>query len=154
MRTGMAIAVAVLLAVWVWVAGMFGMAWFVGLIGWACYVASGGKVQGLSRVVAAGIAGMAWVAVLDIGSLVAHQDSLEPVAVGLAAIAVVLEARVPLLSFIPAGLCGVAVLGAGGPLGLMDLPANMKLGLAFVVGAVVGAIADWVGTKISKPARA
>jgi hypothetical protein len=150
----MAIAVAVLLSAWVWVAGIFGMAWFVGLIGWACYVASGGKMKGLTQVLAAGIVGMVCVAVLDIGSIVTHLDSMDWLPVGLAALIVVLASKVPLFSYIPAGLCGVAVLGAGGPLGIMDLPANSKLGFAFLIGAVVGAIADWVGSKMSRQAGA
>jgi len=147
---GVAIAVAVLLAVWVYVAEMFGMPWFVGLIGWACFVAAGGKVKGLTQAIAAGVAGMAWIAALYLAIMVAHQESLEWLAVAVAGLAVVLEARISLLSFIPAGLCGMAMIGAGGPMGLMDAPSNMKLGLAFVIGAVVGFIADTAGNKLSK----
>jgi hypothetical protein len=152
---GMAVVVGVLLAVWVKVAAVLGMPWFVGLIGWACYVAAGRKMKGLVQVIAAGVAGMAWVAVLDMGALVSGHEELELVAVGVAAIAVLLESRVSLLSYIPAGLCGIAVMGAGGPMGLMDLPGNTKLGLSFVIGAVLGFVAEWVGDKVSKrPARA
>ncbi|HXQ28195.1 MAG TPA: DUF1097 family protein, partial [Gemmatimonadales bacterium] len=94
--------------------------------------------------------GMAWIAALYLAIMVAHQESLEWLAVAVAGLAVVLEARISLLSFIPAGLCGMAMIGAGGPMGLMDAPSNMKLGLAFVIGAVVGFIADTAGNKLSK----
>jgi hypothetical protein len=145
-----AIAVGVLLAVWVKVAGVLGMAWFVGLIGWACYVAAGKKGKGLLLVVAAGVAGMVWVSVLDMLTILTQHTELEWLAVGIAAVGVVMEARLSLLSYIPAGLCGVAILGSGGPMGLMDLPGNTKLGFAFVIGAVIGYIADWIGSRVSK----
>jgi len=147
---GVAVVIAVLLAVWVKVAEVLGMPWFVGLIGWACYVAAGRKMKGLVQVIAAGVAGMAWVAVLDMGALVSGHEELELVAVGVAALAVLLESRVSLLSYIPAGLCGIAVMGAGGPMGLMDVPGNAKLGFSFVIGAVIAFLAEWVGAKVSK----
>ena len=147
---GVAVVVAVLLAVWVKLAEVLGMPWFVGLIGWACYVAAGRKMKGLGQVIAAGVAGMAWVAVLDMGALLSGHEELELVAVGVAALAVLLQSRVSLLSFVPAGLCGIAVLGAGGPMGLMDLAGNTKLALSFVFGAVLAFLAEWVGGKVSK----
>ena len=150
MNIAVAISVGVVLAVWVKLATVTGMPWFVGLIGWACYLAAGGKIKGLTQVIAGGVAGMIVVAALDGGTLILQQEGLEWVALGVAALVVVLVAKLPLLSFIPAGLCGVAVLGAGGPMGLLDLTSNLKLALGFVVGAIAGFVADWVGSKMSK----
>jgi hypothetical protein len=59
---------------------------------------------------------------------------------------------VSLLSFIPAGLCGAAVIGAGGPVGIFDAPTNIKLGFSFVLGVVLGYIADAVGGMLTKKA--
>jgi hypothetical protein len=152
MLTALAIAVGVLLAVWVKVAPMGGMPWFIGAIGWACVSAAGGKMNGLKKAVAAGVAGMLWVAIAELIIVFTHQESLEWIVLGLATFVVVIQARLSWLSFIPAGLCGVAVVGAGGPIGVLDLTTNIKLGFAFVIGAVLGYVAEWAGGMLTKKA--
>jgi Protein of unknown function (DUF1097) len=151
MVTALALAVGVLLAVWVKVAALIGLPfWYVGVIGWACYVAAGGKGNGLKKAIAAGVAGMIWVAVAEVIALTSGHVQLEWVLLGVATFIIVLESRLALLSFIPAGLCGAAVIGAGGPIGIFDLPTNLKLGGAFVIGMIVGFIADSIGGALAK----
>lgn len=150
MLTALAVAAAVLVAVWVKVTGMIGMFWYVGVLGWACFIAAGGKMNGLKKAIAAGIAGMFWVAVGEFLVLNFGMLQLEWIALGVAIFVVVIEAKVPLLSFIPAGLCGAAVIGAGGPVGIFDAPTNMKLALSFVLGIVLGYIAEAVGGVLTK----
>ena len=150
MLTALAISVAILLTVWAKVSAMTGMAWFVGAIGWACYSAAGGKMGGLTKAIAAGVAGMIWVGIAEITLLMTGHPEWEWLALGVVAFLVVIEAKLPLLSFIPAGLCGIAVIGAGGPVGVFDLVTNIKLGFAFVFGAVVGFIAEWAGGMLTK----
>ncbi len=152
MLTALAVAAAVLLAVWVKVTGMLGMFWYVGVLGWACFIAAGGRMNGLKKVVAAGVAGMFWVAVAEFLLLNFGMPELEWIALGVALFIIVIEAKLPLLSFIPAGLCGAAVIGAGGPVGIFDAPTNLKLALSFVVGVVVGFIAEAVGGMLTKKA--
>ena len=152
MLTALAVAAAVLLAVWVKVTGMLGMFWYVGVLGWACFIAAGGRMNGLKKVVAAGVAGMFWVAVAEFLLLNFGMPELEWIALGVALFIIVIEAKRPLLSFIPAGLCGAAVIGAGGPVGIFDAPTNLKLALSFVVGVVVGFIAEAVGGMLTKKA--
>jgi len=150
MLTALAVAAAVLVAVWVKVTGMIGMFWYVGVLGWACFIAAGGKMNGLKKAIAAGIAGMFWVAVGEFLVLNFGMLQLEWIALGVAIFVVVIEAKVPLLSFIPAGLCGAAVIGAGGPVGIFDAPTNMKLALSFVLGIVLGYVAEAVGGVLTK----
>jgi len=152
MLTALAIAAAVLLAVWVKVTSVAGMFWYVGVLGWACFSAAGGKMNGLKKSIAGGVAGMFWVAVAEFLVLRAGAPQFEWIALGIAVFIIVIEAKVPLLAFIPAGLCGVAIIGAGGPIGIFDAPTNIKLGLSFVIGAVVGYLADWAGGLLTKKA--
>jgi len=152
MLTALAVAAAVLVAVWVKVTGMIGMFWYVGVLGWACFIAAGGKMNGLKKAIAAGIAGMFWVAVGEFLVLNFCMLQLEWIALGVAIFVVVIEAKLPLLSFIPAGLCGAAVIGAGGPVGIFDAPTNVKLALSFVLGIVLGYIAEAVGGVLTKKA--
>jgi Protein of unknown function (DUF1097) len=152
MLTALAVAAAVLVAVWVKVTGMIGMFWYVGVLGWACFLAAGGKMNGVKKAVAAGIAGMFWVAVGEFLVLNFGMLQLEWVALGVAVFVVVIEAKVALLSFIPAGLCGVAVIGAGGPVGIFDAPTNVKLALSFVLGVVLGYVAEAAGGVLTKKA--
>jgi len=152
MLTALAVAAAVLLAVWVKVTGMLGMFWYVGVLGWACFIAAGGRMNGLKKVVAAGVAGMFWVAVAEFLLLNFGMPELEWIALGVALFIIVIEAKLPLLSFIPAGLCGAAVIGAGGPVGIFDAPTNLKLALSFVLGVVLGFIAEAVGGVLTKKA--
>ena len=152
MLTALAVAAGVLVAVWVKVTGMVGMFWYVGVLGWACFIAAGGKMNGLKKAVAAGVAGMFWAAVGEFIVLNFGIPQLEWVALGVAIFIIFIEAKVSLLSFIPAGLCGAAVIGAGGPVGIFDAPTNIKLGFSFVLGVVVGYIADAVGGMLTKKA--
>ena len=57
-----------------------------------------------------------------------------------------------LLSFIPAALCGAAIIGAGGVVAVFDLASNIKVAVTFAVGAVVGYIAEWAGGMLTKKA--
>ena len=125
MLTALAIAVGVLAAVWVKVTMTVGLFWYVGVLGWACFYAAGGRMNGLKRTITAGIAGMFWVGLCEFVVLSTGAMSLEWVALGVAMFIIIIEAKLPLLSFIPAGLCGAAVIGAGGPVGIFDAPANL-----------------------------
>jgi len=152
MLTALAVSVAVLLAVWVKVTAVTGTAWFVGAIGWACYSAAGGKTEGLKKAIAAGIAGMIWVGVAYMILLMSGHPELEWLGLGVVAFLIIIEAKVRLLSFIPAALCGAAIIGAGGVVAVFDLASNIKVAVTFAVGAVVGYIAEWAGGMLTKKA--
>ena len=152
MVTALAIAVAVLIAVWVKFVSATGMYWFIAAIGMACFLAAGGKFIGLRKVVAAGVAGMTFAAFAELALLTTGHLDLEWVALGVAAFLIVIASKWSFLSFIPAGLCGATVTAAGGPMGVMDLPANLKLGFAFVFGAAIGWVAERAAGMMAKKA--
>ncbi len=54
MLLALALSVGVLVAVFYKVAFMLSMLWYVGLIGWACFMAAGGKLNGLKKAAVAG----------------------------------------------------------------------------------------------------
>jgi len=153
MTTALAIAVGVLVAVWVKVTTLIGMPyWYVGVFGWASYIAAGGGVPGLRKAIPAGVAGMLWVAAVEMIALMTGHMEWEWLLLGVATFIIILESKVSLLSFVPAAFCGAAVIGAGGPVGIFDLITNVKLGLAFVFGALVGFAADAVSRMLAKKA--
>jgi hypothetical protein len=138
----LALTVGVLVAVFVKVATMISMLWYVGVLGWACFMAAGGKLNGVKRACAAGLAGMFWVAAAEMASLLSGQMQLEWVFLGIAAFLIVIQSKLRLFSFIPAGLVGAAVIGAGGPIGIFDMVTNGRLAIVFVIGTLIGYVAE------------
>jgi hypothetical protein len=152
MLTALAIVVGVLIALWVKVGGTIGVFWFIGVIGWACFSAAGGKMNGLKKAIPAGVVGMTLAAAAELVSMLSGHPELEWVALGVGAFIIVIGSKLPLLSFFPAGLCGLTVVGAGGVMGIMDLATNVKLGIAFVAGTVLGYIAEMAAGMVAKKA--
>jgi hypothetical protein len=142
----------VIVAVLVKVAAMISMLWYVGVLGWACFIAAGGKLNGVKRAAAAGLAGMFWVAAAEGTSLISGQMQLEWVFLGIAAFLIVIQAKLSWFSFIPAGLVGAAVIGAGGPVGIFDAVTNLRLAIVFVLGTVVGYVAEMAAGMLTKKA--
>jgi hypothetical protein len=153
MVTALAIAVGVLVAVWMKVSVLITVPyWYVGVFGWACYLAAGGGVNGAKKAIPAGVAGMLLVATAEMIALMTGHMELEWLLVGAAAFVAVLLSRIAFFSFIPAAFCGAAIIGAGGPVGIFDLITNVKLGIAFVLGVVIGFVGDSVARMLTKKA--
>lgn len=150
MVLALALTVGVLVAVFVKVATMISMLWYVGVLGWACFIAAGGKLNGVKRAGLAGLAGMFWVAAAEMTSLVSGQMQLEWVFLGIAAFLIVLQAKLSWFSFFPAGLVGAAVIGAGGPIGIFDAVTNLRLAVVFVLGIIIGYVAELIAGAIAK----
>jgi hypothetical protein len=152
MVIALALTVGVLVAVFVKVSAMISMLWYVGVIGWACFVAAGGKWNGVKRAALAGLAGMFWVAAAEATSLMSGQMQLEWVFLGIAAFLIVIESKLSWFSFIPAALAGGAVIGAGGPVGIFDAVTNLRLAIVFVLGIVLGLVAEMIAGMLGKKA--
>jgi hypothetical protein len=152
MLTALAISVGVLVAVFVKVAAIISMLWYVGVLGWACFIAAGGKLNGVKRACAAGLAGMFWVAAAEMTSLFSGQMQLEWLFLGIAAFLIVIQAKLSWFSFIPAGLVGAAIIGAGGPVGIFDAVTNLRLAIVFVLGIVIGYVAEMAAGAMTKKA--
>lgn len=152
MLLALALSVGVLVAVFYKVAFMMSMLWYVGLIGWACFMAAGGKLNGLKKAAVAGLGGMFWVAVAEMTSLMSGQMQMEWLFLAIAAFMIVLQSRLAWFSFIPAGLAGAAVIAAGGPVGIFDAVTNFRLGVVFVLGTIIGFIAELATGMLAKKA--
>jgi len=153
MVTALAITVGVVFAVWIKLSQTIGLGfWYVGVFGWAAYMAAGGGVTGLRKAIPSGVLGMALVAAAEMVALVSGRMELEWLLLAAASFIIVLLSRFSIFSFIPAAFAGAAVIGAGGPVGIFDAVTNTKLGIAFVLGTFVGYITDLVAKAITKKA--
>ena len=152
MVLALALSVGVLIAVFVKVGGLIGMLWYVGVLGWACVIAAGGKLNGVKRACVAGIGGMFWAAAAEMTALVSGQLQLEWLFLGIAGFLIVIQSKVSWFSFIPAGLVGAAVIGAGGPVGIFDAVTNIRLAIVFVLGTVIAYVAEMAAGMMAKKA--
>jgi hypothetical protein len=146
----LALITAVLAAVFIKLAMLGGFVWFLGILGWIAFTASGGKATGMIRAIAAGLAGMFWTALGDFIIVNKGMMQLEWVILGVAVFLVVLESRFVLLSSIPAGLAGIVIMGSNGPMGIFDLPGNLKIAAAYVLGTVLGFLVQMITGMVVK----
>ncbi len=148
------LSIGVLIAGWTYVAlGPGALPVWAGIVAWGCFFAAGGKTTGLAKTLASNLSGVLW-AFLALqaatrfggGSTVAV-----PVAVGVAALIMVLQAKISALSFIPGSFLGAAtavsvVVGANGTW--------TKTIIALVAGAVLGYVSEMVAGMMSSPKKA
>src|SRR5256884_9134606 len=132
MLMALAASVGVLLALWVRGGGMASLAVPAGIVAWACFFAAGGKTQGLQKTIASTLSGVVWVwlAMTLIGMM--NMGSYAWVIIGIVAFILVIQSKLPALSFIPGAFCGAAVTA-------WAAPADPKGYLMVAVGPVPGA---------------
>ena len=150
MLMALALSIGVLIALWFKFGGAIGaFAVPAGIIAWACFFAAGGKMQGLQKTVAATVSGVFWVwlAMTLIGMM--NMSALAFVFVGVVAFILVMQSKVPTLSFIPGAFCGAAVTAWAGP---SDAKGYVMVALALVVGALLGYVSEMAGGMIAKKA--
>ena len=137
----LAISIGILIAGWTYVAvGVAALPVWVGILAWGCFFAAGGKTTGLTKTIAANLSGVVW-AFLPLWAWHQFRGGVPvlSVLVGLAAFFMVLQAKVPALSFIPGAFIGAAaavsvVVGANG--------SWSKTIIALVVGAILGYVSE------------
>ena len=149
MLTALALSIGVLIALWVKVGTMASLLVPAGIVAWACFFAAGGKVQGLQKTVAATLSGVVWVwlAMTLIGMM--SMGSWGWVIIGVVAFILVLQSKVPALSFIPGAFCGAAVTAWAAP---TDLKGYLMVAVALVAGAVLGYVSEMGAGMIAKKA--
>jgi hypothetical protein len=148
----LAVSIGVLIAGWTYVAlGPAALPVWAGIVAWGCFFAAGGKTTGLTKTIASNLSGVLW-AFLALTAAKSFGGSLPvlSVCVGIAALFMVLQARIPLLSFIPGAFLGAAtavsvVVGANG-----TYPRTV---VALVLGAVLGYVSEALAAAIT-PKRA
>jgi Protein of unknown function (DUF1097) len=147
------ISIGVLIAVWTYVAlGVAALPVWAGIVAWGCFFAAGGKTAGLSKTIASNLSGVVWAflalyAAKSLGGSVAVLS----VCVGIAALFMVLQAKIPALSFIPGAFLGAAtavsvVVGAGA-----TFPHPwIKTTIALVVGALLGYLSEMLAGAMTR----
>jgi len=151
MLLALGLSIGVLIAGWTYVAlGPAALPVWAGIVAWGTFFAAGGKTAGLQKTLAANLSGVVWafVALTLAGRLGGGLPVLSAL-VGVVAFAMVLQAKLPLLAFIPGAFLGAAtavsvVVGASGT--------YVNTVIALVAGAVLGFLSELIAGKLAKPA--
>jgi hypothetical protein len=147
------LAIGVLIAGWTYVAiGVAALPVWAGIIAWGCFFAAGGKTEGLLKTIASNLSGVFWAFLaLYVWNAAGQGVPLLSLLVGVAAFAMVLQAKIPALSFIPGAFLGAAtavsvVVGANGT--------YLNTIIALVAGAVLGYLSEMLAGAMGKKASA
>jgi hypothetical protein len=155
----LAISIGILIAGWTYAASaeMANLPVWAGILAWGCFFAAGGKTTGLTKTVAANLSGVFW-AFLAIQALTRFGGGTAALAllVGLAALFMVLQAKVSLLSFIPGAFIGAAAAVSVVTRTGTDAYAHpwIKTVIALVVGALLGYLSEMLAGAIGGRKRA
>ena len=140
--TARALMVGLLIALWAWVASVarLHVAMWAGVVALGCFFAAGGGVPGLQKTVVATLAGVLWVLVSHaVRVAIGGGGVVAAVILGATACALVLQSRVPFLSFTAGAFAGAGVaLG----LGVNTVIEAIRAGVALAVGALLGFAAE------------
>jgi hypothetical protein len=157
MLTALGISIGVLIAVWTYLAAgtAMGLVVWAGIVAWGAYFAAGGGTEGLKKTIAANVSGAiyAFLAMMVFGAVGGGNTFILAALVGVIAFLMCVQAKVPLLSFIPGAFLGAATwVGAGGG-GAINRESVMIV-VSMIVGALFGYVSDLAAKKLAKPALA
>jgi len=151
MLLALALSIGVLIAGWTYVAlGPAALPVWAGIVAWGTFFAAGGKTTGLTKTIASNLSGVFWAFVaLKLSATLGGTLPVLSALVGVVALAMVLQSKVAVLSFIPGAFLGAAtavsvVVGTSGT--------YTKTIIALVAGAVLGFLSELIAGKIAKPA--
>jgi hypothetical protein len=151
MLLALALSIGVLIAGWTYVAlGPAALPVWAGIVAWGTFFAAGGKTAGLTKTIASNLSGVFWAFVaLKLSSTLGGGLPVLSALVGVVALAMVLQSKIAVLSFIPGAFLGAAtavsvVVGASGTW--------VNTVIALVAGAVLGFLSEMIAGKIAKPA--
>ena len=148
----LALSIGILIAGWTYLAlGVAALPVWAGIIAWGCFFAAGGKTTGLTKTIAANLSGVLWAFLaLYLSDRFGGGVPILSLLVGIAAFIMVLQAKIPALSFIPGAFIGAAtavsvVVGASGT--------YTSTIIALVAGAVFGYLSEMLAGALG-PKRA
>jgi hypothetical protein len=149
----LAVSIGILIAGWTYVAlGPAALPVWAGIVAWGSFFAAGGKTAGLTKTIASNLSGVFW-AFLALEGARRFGGGLPVLSllVGVAALFMVLQAKLPALSFIPGAFLGAAtavsvVVGANG--------SWTKTIIALIAGAVLGYLSEMLAGAIGGRKRA
>ena len=149
----LALSIGVLIAGWTYVAlGPGALPVWAGIVAWGCFFVAGGKTEGLLKTLASNLSGVFWAFLaLTASSQFGGGLPVLSVLVGVAAVAMVLQAKIPTLAFIPGAFLGAAttvsvVVGANGT--------YPKTIIALVAGALLGFLSEMLAGALTGTKRA
>ena len=150
----LAVSIGVLIAAWTYIAlGPAALPVWAGIVAWGCFFAAGGKTTGLTKTIASNLSGVVWAFLaLQAAKMLGGGLPALSVCVGVAALFMVLQSKIAVLSFIPGAFLGAAtavsvVVGANGTW--------TRTIVALVAGAVLGYLSEMLAGAIArKPRRA
>jgi uncharacterized protein DUF1097 len=148
------LSIGLLIAGWTYVAlGVAALPVWAGIVAWGCFFAAGGKTAGLTKTIASTLSGVLWAYLaLTAWNKLGGGVPVLSVLVGVAALFMVLQSRIPALGFIPGAFLGAAtavsvVVGANG--------SWSKTIIALVAGAVLGYVSELLAGALTRaPKRA
>lgn len=149
MLTALALSIGILIALWVKVGTMASLLVPAGIVAWACFFAAGGKMGGLQKTIASNLSGVVWVWVANMLIGAMGMGSWAWVIIGVVAFILVLQSKVPTLSFIPGAFCGAAVTAWAAPAAPLGY---VMVAVALVAGAVLGYVSEMGAGMIAKKA--
>ncbi len=143
----LALSIGLLIAGWTYVAlGVAALPVWAGIVAWGCFFAAGGKTAGLTKTIASNLSGVLWAFLaLYVANRIGGGVPILSLLVGIAAFIMVIQAKIPALSFIPGAFLGAAtavsvVVGANGTW------ANTVI--ALVAGALLGYLSEMLAGAI------
>jgi hypothetical protein len=135
------ITVGVLAGGWVYGSGLAGFISYAGFLGWASYFAAGGGMNGASKALCCNLSGVFWgVVTMFVAGFLPGQAFL--IAIIIAAAIMCWQAKIPLLSFIPATFIGNACFYATGNDWLGS-------GIGLICGVALGLASDYAAKYLS-----
>ncbi len=148
----LALSIGILIAGWTYLAlGVAALPVWAGIVAWGCFFAAGGKTTGLAKTLASNLSGVLWALVaLTLWNRFGGGVPMLSLLVGIAAFIMVVQAKIPALSFIPGAFLGSAtavsvVVGANG--------SWARTIIALVAGALLGYLSEMLAGAIG-PRRA
>ena len=148
--TTKALSLALVVAVWTLVShlGKLQLQLWPVIVGLACFVGAGGGMMGLQKSILASLSGVVWALVyVSVAGALGHSEVGDALVMGAAVFGMVLQARVPLLSYTTG-----AIIGAATALGARAVTINggIRVAIALAIGCVLGIVAERVAEMIGR----
>lgn len=153
MLTALALSIGVLIAIWTYVAVAVvpDLSVWAAIVAWGCFFAAGGKALGFQKTVFANLSGLIYVWIItQILPHVGGSTIALAILVGVIAFVMVVQSKIPALSFIPGAFIGAAVtVGSGAA---SDTKHLLYVAVSLVIGAALGLISEAVAGSMAKKA--
>ena len=149
--TARALSLALVVAAWTAIShlGQVPVQLWPVIVGLACFLAAGGGIPGLQKSIASTLSGVVWVLLyVTVSRALGRQEILHAIVLGAAVFGIVLQARIPLLSYTPGAIAGAGV--TMGALGVRsaNVQGGVRVAIALAIGAVLGYAAEWLTARI------